>query len=355
MLKDLFANAAILMAFLFMAGELIKIKRLQLYYHKHRSILGGLSAGMLGIILMIYSVSAPYNVIIDLRQFALIVIAMHGGFFPTVIAGIIMSAFRILYFGNNFSSVFGAILILFISIVCGILSKLKAAEYKRWIYMNAVSILAFSIFFAITLADPRLILHTLLYYWIITVVVAFIVTYLSKHIVLSNSLYQKYRTESMKDFLTGLDNVRRFDTLLNHISNSLSEGQTVSLLMLDIDYFKKINDTYGHSTGDEVLKELSGLISDNCMQADSVSRVGGEEFCIILRDHNASMALGIAEQIRSSVEQSRFTPHHIKMTISIGVAVFPETVMSLENLIEEADKALYFSKRSGRNKVSLNK
>ena len=127
----------------------------------------------------------------------------------------------------------------------------------------------------------------------------------------------------------------------------------VSLLMLDIDYFKKINDTYGHSTGDEVLKELSKLISDSCKYADCISRVGGEEFCVILRDHNTSMALETAEQIRGSVEKNRFTPHRIKMTISIGVAVFPETVNSLENLIEEADKALYFSKRNGRNKVSL--
>lgn len=354
MLKDLIANAAILMAFLFMAGELLKINKLQQYYHKHRSLLGGLSAGMLGIIMMIYSVSVPYNVIIDFRQFALIVIAIHGGFLPTVIAGFIMSAFRVLYFGNNYSSVLGAALILFISIVCGALSKLKTAEYKKWIYMNAVSILAFSTFFMITLVDPRLILHTLLYYWGLSVVVAFIVIYLSRHIILSNSLYQKYQTESMKDFLTGLDNVRRFDTLLNHITNSLAEGQKISLLMLDIDYFKKINDTYGHSTGDEVLKELSGLISDVCKHADSVSRVGGEEFCVILKDHDAARAFAIAEQIRETVEQHRFTAHRIKMTISIGAAVFPETVKSLEILVEEADKALYFSKRSGRNRVSLN-
>lgn len=354
MLKDLIANAAILMAFLFMAGESLKINKLQQYYHKHRNLLGGLAAGTLGIILMTYSVSVPYNVIIDLRQFALIVIAIHGGFFPTVIAGLIMSAFRVLYFGNNYSSVLGAVLILLISIVCGALSKLKASEYKKWIYMNAVSILAFSLFFVITLINPKLILHTLFYYCTISIPVAFIVTYLSKHIVLSNNLYQKYRTESMKDFLTGLDNVRQFDKLLNHITNSLSEGQSVSLLMLDIDYFKKINDTYGHSTGDEVLKELSGLISDICKQADSISRVGGEEFCVILRNYDAAMAMEIAGQIRESVEQRRFTSHHIKMTISIGVAVFPETVKSLEILMEEADKALYFSKRSGRNKVSLN-
>lgn len=354
MLKDLIANAAIIISFLYMAGELIKKVKLHSRFQRYKSILSGIAGGILGIILMAYGVSVNHNVVIDLRFFALIVIAMHGGFISTMIAGIVMSAFRILYFGFHFGSILGASIVLFMSLVCGIIAKLKISEYKKWLFMNTVSIFTVSIYFIITLANAGLIRDTLLYFLPISIIMAFMVTYISKHIEFTNNLYQKYKMESMKDFLTGLDNVRRFDKLMNHISNSITEGQMLALMMLDIDYFKKINDTYGHSTGDDVLRELSKLISDTCKNADSTSRIGGEEFCVILRNQSTSKVLKLAEQIRGLVEKRSFTSHNIKMTISIGIAVYPETVNSLEHLIEEADKALYYSKRNGRNKVSIN-
>lgn len=182
-----------------------------------------------------------------------------------------------------------------------------------------------------------------------------LVVYLAKHISLTNSLFQKYKQESTKDFLTGLNNVRRFDVLINEvIEHSESRNEQLSLLMLDIDHFKKINDTFGHSIGDDVLKELAYVIAGSCRSEDIVSRVGGEEFCAILPNCTVGKALEIAERIRIAVENHIFTDKKLRITISIGVANYPKTVHSIHSIIEEADKALYNSKRTGRNKVSVN-
>lgn len=355
MLKDLIANAALLMTSLYLAGEIIRNKRLNRIYKRYKRLLSGLIAGLLGCLLMVYSVSVPSNVIIDLRQFALIVIAIQGGIFPTLCAGLMMSAFRILYFGFHDTSYHAAIMILVISMLCGLIARLKLSENKKWFFMNISSLAVFNIFIITTLRDSRLILNTVIYYTLISIVTAFLVAYLAKHITLSNSLYLKYKSEAMKDFLTGLDNVRRFELKLNHaINHSRVSGKALHILMLDIDYFKRINDTYGHSIGDEVLRELAELFGKLCKNNFSISRVGGEEFCAIIQDLPVSSVREFAERIRKAVEKSRFTSRQLRITISIGIASFPETVKVIDQIMEEADKALYKSKSYGRNRVSFN-
>ena len=221
--------------------------------------------------------------------------------------------------------------------------------------MNISSLAVFNIFIITTLRDSRLILNTVIYYTLISIVTAFLVAYLAKHITLSNSLYLKYKSEAMKDFLTGLDNVRRFELKLNHaINHSRVSGKALHILMLDIDYFKRINDTYGHSIGDEVLRELAELFGKLCKNNFSISRVGGEEFCAIIQDLPVSSVREFAERIRKAVEKSRFTSRQLRITISIGIASFPETVKVIDQIMEEADKALYKSKSYGRNRVSFN-
>ena len=355
MLKDLISNAAILITFLYLTGEALRSKRLLRLLKKNKRFLPGIFAGFLGCLLMVFGFSAPSSVIVDMRQFALILIAMEGGLIPSIFASIIMSAFRILYFGLQPNSVLGAEMIIVIGLICGLLSRTKLSENKKWILMNICSGSAFSIFIMITLRNSEVILHTLLYYWLISIITAFLVSYLSKHIALANDLFLKYKNEASKDFLTGLDNVRRFDAKLNRTLISAKEkGHNMSILMLDIDFFKKINDTYGHVIGDEVLKELADLILKACKNAVSISRVGGEEFCIILQDLPVKSVRDLAERIRKAVEKGRFTSHKLRFTISIGIASYPDTITDLDHIVEEADRALYISKRSGRNKVTYN-
>lgn len=170
-------------------------------------------------------------------------------------------------------------------------------------------------------------------------------------------IYQKLRNEATKDYLTGLNNVREFDNSFNNISQrAVRKEEELSMLFIDIDFFKKINDTYGHNAGDTILKSLALILLDTCRAYDVVSRMGGEEFSIILLDCSDSKAVKIAERLREKVEDNDFyisDNKFIKITISIGIASYPNMTTQVDNLLEMADTALYQAKNTGRNKVVL--
>lgn len=131
----------------------------------------------------------------------------------------------------------------------------------------------------------------------------------------------------------------------------------LSVMMLDIDFFKKFNDMYGHACGDYVLQQVAKVISDGIRGQDLAGRYGGEEFVVMLYNTDGAGAMLVAERIRQDIEQMDLVYEndtHLHVTISIGVAEFlPETEVSSKELIELADQALYVSKRSGRNRVTL--
>ncbi len=179
----------------------------------------------------------------------------------------------------------------------------------------------------------------------------------SAAVAIDNSLLHKKSEElTIMDELTELFNFRYFR---NKLSDELRRAdryrQRFSILMMDLDHFKKINDVYGHQTGNIVLRELSGIIKQCVRDVDIVARYGGEEFVVILPQTGDNDAMIIAERIRSTVQNSFFSnaqgQRDIQMTISIGVASYPDGVKTLEQLIEKADKALYEAKSNGRNRV----
>ena len=171
------------------------------------------------------------------------------------------------------------------------------------------------------------------------------------------SLYKQLKEGYSKDFLTGLNNVRCFDTIFNKILVDVKEkNERLSILFIDIDFFKKVNDTYGHKNGDIILKQLGGVLIDTCRSFDIVSRNGGEEFSVLLLDCSPDHAVEIAEKLRSTIENYKFILNDstkINITVSIGVATYPDTTSDLDKLFEDADSALYTAKRNGRNKVVL--
>ncbi|MHB1937189.1 MAG: GGDEF domain-containing protein [Acidobacteriaceae bacterium] len=136
-------------------------------------------------------------------------------------------------------------------------------------------------------------------------------------------------------------------------SRARSAPSAPSLLLLDIDHFKRVNDTHGHQAGDAVLKGLGELLNQQARAIDRVCRSGGEEFTIILPETDPDTAVNIAERLRASVEVQLFdvgTP--LRMTVSIGVASWPVHGDGADTLIAAADAALYVAKRSGRNRIS---
>jgi diguanylate cyclase (GGDEF)-like protein len=177
-------------------------------------------------------------------------------------------------------------------------------------------------------------------------------------IVIDNArLYEAARRIAITDGLTRLYNHRFFQELFEKEYKRSDRYNTVfSLIMLDIDYFKKINDTYGHLCGDEILKGLAKLIRGCLRSMDVVARYGGEEFAILLPETGGPDAVQTAERIRWTVEQHSFmgAENGLRMTVSQGVATYPSPdVHERFDIIAKADAALYEAKAAGRNRVAF--
>jgi diguanylate cyclase (GGDEF)-like protein len=160
------------------------------------------------------------------------------------------------------------------------------------------------------------------------------------------------------DYLTGLKTRGYFEQQLElEIKRSERRRSRFALIMIDIDFFKQLNDHYGHHVGDQVLRDVASLLIKDMREVDTVARYGGEEFVIVLPETGAAGARLVAERLRCTVEQAQFfagSPHEVqRLTISLGVAVFDQDADQRRSLIEFADAALYAAKASGRNRVML--
>jgi diguanylate cyclase (GGDEF)-like protein len=153
------------------------------------------------------------------------------------------------------------------------------------------------------------------------------------------------------DSLTGLGNRRWFGELLeSHAALAIRQGSPLSLILLDVDHFKAFNDAFGHSAGDGVLCILARVLRESSRVYDLVARYGGEEFAILLPDTDAPASLVLAERLRLAIEQTDWPLR--KVSASLGVSTIDPRRPASTDLINEADRALYHSKRMGRNRVS---
>ncbi len=166
---------------------------------------------------------------------------------------------------------------------------------------------------------------------------------------------EQQRQLAVRDGLTGLYNRRAFNELLDRAiaAQDRRAGGRLGLVLLDIDHFKKLNDTYGHQAGDAALVSLAGLLRDHPRRGDQAARYGGEEFVVILPDLDAERSLQAAERLREAIERHRFVYDggRIRITASIGVAVWPDDGRDAESLLNAVDRSLYSAKERGRNRV----
>jgi len=165
---------------------------------------------------------------------------------------------------------------------------------------------------------------------------------------------KKLQMQATTDTLTGLANRRKITELLKEEIKKLEEdnNNNFNIIMLDIDFFKKVNDNYGHPMGDEVIKKVSNHMQDKVGSEGVVGRFGGEEFLTILYNNNIQEAALLANQIRSDIESKKieFEGKQISVTVSMGIACSAETGVYQE-LLNKADERLYKAKESGRNQV----
>lgn len=163
--------------------------------------------------------------------------------------------------------------------------------------------------------------------------------------------------ESITDALTGLKNRRYFDQRMSEeVALSLRHKLPLSLMLLDVDHFKKINDTYGHQIGDDVLSSLAKLISGMVRDSDIVARYGGEEIAIITPRTSKEEAALLAERLRDLIEKTTVamvgtTQEVVQVTVSLGICSLSPVITDKDALIEESDQALYLAKKYGRNRV----
>ncbi len=169
-------------------------------------------------------------------------------------------------------------------------------------------------------------------------------------------LHEHTKRLAVTDGLTGLFNHREFQKKLKaEVRRGIRYKRVFSLLMIDIDHFKSFNDTYGHPVGDDVLKCVAQTIKESVRDIDITARYGGEEFVVILPETSKENALVVAERVRSKIQEKSVGQSlgngNLPITVSIGVASFPEDTSTSEKLIANSDQALYQAKRKGRNRI----
>lgn len=172
-------------------------------------------------------------------------------------------------------------------------------------------------------------------------------------------LYKRIEEMAVTDQLTGLANRRHLEKRLEEeMGRARRYGTSLSAIMFDIDCFKEFNDTYGHLVGDSILREVAYILRTGVRRTDIVARYGGEEFCLILPDCKLEEAVVLAERLRAKVESLPFkipdvddVDEPLRITVSAGVATFPDDALSEQKLLDRADEALYEAKRRGRNCV----
>ncbi|WP_160691734.1 diguanylate cyclase [Clostridium sp. C2-6-12] len=170
-----------------------------------------------------------------------------------------------------------------------------------------------------------------------------------------SSAYGKLEVIATTDPLTSLSNRREVTKKLNEEQIRFQHNNTpFSIIIADIDYFKNVNDTYGHNSGDYILKTLAQILKNSCRKQDIISRWGGEEFLLLLPGTNAYGATVLAEKLRSKIENTTFDTgeYKIKVTLTFGINVYDKS-QNIDTLISKADSALYEGKQRGRNCVVI--
>lgn len=358
MVKETIAQVAVITVILFFAGEMFR--RLPLF-RSLASIGGRLAIGLLsgasGMIVMFFGVQIPPNSLFDLRQLFVLIAAWFGGIYASVTAGAVIGIARVLLSGGlNESSGRAVVSLLVIGVVAGLLFKNKRKD-RYWLQWSIALLCVM-----VTIATSTLSLLPFedavkVGYFILPMFFCggLYVAYMVKHLMRSNELMLQHEKEATTDYLTGLHNVRSFDRLFNKLAQESTEKQQrLGVLLVDIDFFKKINDLYGHIAGDKVLKEVAAALRSSARSFDIVSRNGGEEFALLLPECPPNYAEITADSIRRQIERHAFSisdQETIRLTVSIGIATYPE--LPIDELIDNADQALYEAKRLGRNRLCV--
>jgi len=182
-----------------------------------------------------------------------------------------------------------------------------------------------------------------------------LITRINSNLELIN-LFEKIKDMANRDFLTGAYNRRYFyESAENIVQKIQNKKNNISIVMLDIDKFKNINDTYGHSIGDVVITRVVHILNENLRSNDLMARFGGEEFCILLENISIEEVKELFENVRKIFEETRMKIDEFSVQFTISIGIFYGFENTLEKMIKKSDDSLYFCKNNGRNQIAINK
>ncbi|TCI46107.1 GGDEF domain-containing protein [Exiguobacterium sp. SH3S2] len=363
LINNLIANASLLLIGLYMISRLTKLGFTSKLPLRRQITISLLLAG-LTIVITLHGVL--WNAQADFQY----------GFVPIIIAGLYfgLQGVRITYVSSILLLPFiisdTLLLIVFLDYTVAATTAVVYMKLRERIkptrdirIVNAITlgfIILFSLLNFSNYAAPRMYVYTLVAFIIIGYSTGFVL-----HIVYggirkmqrSERQITKYREAAYTDALTGLGNRRRFEEEMKRVDEEVfSSPYDITLLLLDIDHFKSVNDTYGHDAGDAILIELGKRLTETARTDDMVCRHGGEEFSVLLSDCNLSQGFVIANRYLRQIAESPFLlpdGKQLNITVSIGVTSTSEPkIVTSEQLIKKSDLGLYVAKRSGRNRVS---
>ncbi|MGE7367397.1 GGDEF domain-containing protein [Desemzia incerta] len=311
-------------------------------------------ASITSFVLMSFSVNLPEQVKIDMRYNAMILLLYYIGPSVFVPANIITVILRFSW-GISDAAVYTLMLYITLSILMPLINKKVSTRFNSYasgLILNAFYVIGHTIS-----------LYFVYYDWKQTIVISLFNFLFSSCCLMLNIMFiedmrvniQQYleKIEQAKsDYLTGLYNKQEFSSCWKKIENDPTVTNT-AFLMLDIDHFKYINDQYGHLNGDLVLRQSADLLHVKGIEHEQIYRVGGEEFCIVLKNTSFSKQMAIAEEIRQMIETKPFILENhqtIHVTVSIGMATSCKA-KDMKNLYRLADRALYQAKERGRNQL----
>jgi diguanylate cyclase len=314
-------------------------------------------SSVLSILLIHFDLEIAPGAAVDFRIVPIITIACWFGSVPAVFVSILVTLFKVLVWGYDDWTFYTLSAMVIISITTGIVSKLKYSFFRKSILVAGIIFIVFMCINILKTNDFASALQS-----VPAFCTALFVLYLGMYAglsYLSNSTrrVKLLKDDITKDYLTGLYNSRYYNTALEDFSKSLIEKKEVfSLIYLDIDNFKAINDNYGHAVGDNVIAETSAFISNSCRKADIVSRIGGDEFTVLLPSCSDTKAYEVAERMRSTIESHSFIHKNgtsIQITVSVGVMYYSDNEKSVSQIKEEVDRAMYMAKKCGKNTVCV--
>ncbi|WP_395761047.1 GGDEF domain-containing protein [Bacillus sp. 3G2] len=348
MLRDLFVNTTIILSFIFVGGQILRDRPLKEEFSLWQKCVVGMLTGILSVLLMHFGVHIE-DIMLDLRYLAVILAIIIGGPIASSITVTIILITRLFFTEYSLASELACYSIVLIGVGVVFIWRMKASIFTRWIWFNLYSLSILVVPLSILFKDMSIVAL-----YVVCSSVAAYITFISANYVLqSNELFQTMRQYATIDALTGLGNVRQFDLEMNrHIGSKRMKNDSLCLLLIDIDHFKCVNDTYGHPAGDEVLKQIGCILREISPFPDLAFRKGGEEFALLIPKKGLAYGMRTGEQVRTVVENHSFqllNGTKIKITVSVGISVYEG---SPEQFIQAADDALYYSKRNGRNQVS---